>query len=245
MTDPMLGCEETDELAGAYALGAVERDEERAIHAHLAGCDRPHAEVRSLVVAAAIVPASLDAVDPSPRLRARVMASAAATPQDHRRIEQPMSPAVTGDRRWWRFASLPGAVAALALAAAIGLGVWGASLNRQVAERDSALAALAAADVIHSGSGAAGRGWLVERDGEATFVAAAFTPVPSDRLYELWLIDPGGSPTAVGTFAPDSGVASVTLERPLGDATTFAITLESERVEAPTTDPVFVAELQS
>ena len=42
-------CAQVDELAGAYALGAVEADEDRAISAHLATCDRPHGEARELI----------------------------------------------------------------------------------------------------------------------------------------------------------------------------------------------------
>jgi hypothetical protein len=35
-----------------------------------------------------------------------------------------------------------------------------------------------------------------------------------------------------------------TLERDLGSATTFAVTVEAERVESPTSDPVLVASLE-
>jgi hypothetical protein len=39
-------------------------------------------------------------------------------------------------------------------------------------------------------------------------------------------------------------VAFATLERSLGSATTFAVTVEAERVDSPTTDPVLVASLE-
>lgn len=52
------------------------------------------------------------------------------------------------------------------------------------------------------------------------------------------------APVAVGTIPQGDDVAVVTLERPLDDATTFAVTVESERVDAPTSDPVLVASLE-
>ena len=49
-------CERVDELAGAYALGAVDADEERAISEHLVSCDRPHTEARELIDAGGLTP---------------------------------------------------------------------------------------------------------------------------------------------------------------------------------------------
>ena len=68
----------------AYALDAVDPDETRAIDAHLAGCARPHGEARALIAAGDLVPAALEPVAPSSALRDRLMATVAATPQEHR-----------------------------------------------------------------------------------------------------------------------------------------------------------------
>ena len=48
-----ISCEQVDELAGAYALGAVDADEDRSISEHLATCDQPHVEARDLIGAGA------------------------------------------------------------------------------------------------------------------------------------------------------------------------------------------------
>jgi anti-sigma-K factor RskA len=237
-------CARSDELAGAYALGALDPDEERAIREHLAGCDEPHRGAREVIEAAAAIPPSLEPVLPTPELRDRLMATVAETPQDHRRaFRAAPQPAALPRTPWWRLGAVPSAIAAVALAAAVGLGVWGTSLSGQLAERNAALTALAAADVIHPGSGTAGSGWVTERGDQATFVAADIDAPPGGQLYELWLIDASGTPVAVGTFTPQGGVASIPLERPVGDATIFAVTVEAERVDTPTSDPVFVAEL--
>jgi anti-sigma-K factor RskA len=242
-------CDRVDELAAAYALGAVDADQERDIAAHLASCAQPHADAREQIDVAAGLPRSLDPVEPSPALRGRLMATIAATPQDHRATSPvsvtPQPIPVEAERRpWWRAAPLATALAAVALAAAVGLGAWGVSLNQQLAERDAALRAVASADTAYAVSGSAGSGWVIESDGQAIFLAESLAELPADQIYELWLIGPDEAPVAVGTVPQGDDVAVVTLERPLDDATTFAVTVESERVDAPTSDPVLIASLE-
>jgi anti-sigma-K factor RskA len=244
-----MNCQTVDELAAAYALSAVPEDEERAITEHLSTCSEPHDEARSLIEAAALVPAALDPVQPSAALRSRLMATIASTAQDHRpavaqrpALEAPRS--IADRRPWWRIAPLPSALAAAALAAAVGLGAWGIGLDRQLAERDAALRAVASADAAYAVSGTAGSGWVLETDGQAIFLADSLADLPADQLYELWLIGPDGGPVAVGTLTDTDGVALVELEQDLSAATTFAVTVEAERVDAPTSDPVMVATLE-
>ena len=246
-------CLEIDELAAAYALGALEPGEERATSEHLATCAEPHVEARTLIDAAQAVPAALDPIEPSQALRARVMSTIAATPQDYAArgvhpspdTPPPLRQEPAARRPWWSIgASLPSAVAAVALAAAVGLGAWGVSLNGQLAERDAALRMVAAADAAHAVTGSAGSGWVLESDGRAIFLADQLAALPADQLYELWLIGPDAAPVAVGTLTDTDGVAMVELEQALGSATTFAVTVEQQRVDAPTTEPVLVATLE-
>lgn len=251
-------CRDVDELAAAYALGALGGDDERAVSEHLATCREPHAEARELIGVAALVPTMEEPVAPTPQLRARLMATVAGTPQDHMvaPVAHPVraTPAAvprTADlaparRPWWSspWGTVPSAVAAAGLAAAIGLGAWGLTLNAELAERNAALRMVAAADSAFAVSGSAGSGWLLESDDRAIFVADALAELPPDRLYELWLIGPDGAPIATGTVDDADGVTFAELEHELGTATTFAVTIEEERVEAPTTEPVLVASLE-
>lgn len=252
-----MNCTTVDELAAAYALGAVESPEERGIDEHLATCDRPHVEARALIEVASLVPASLEPVAPSAALRGRLMASIAQTPQEHVvpaavRSPQPIRSAeprpiraAEPRRSWWQLAPLPASLAAVALAAAVGVGAWNVSLSQQLGDRDAALRAIASADAIFAAQGSAGSGWVIESAGQAMFMAEDLLDLPADQLYELWLIDGDDAPVAVGTLTDTDGVALVTLEGDLGTATTFAVTVESERVDAPTTDPVLFATLET
>jgi anti-sigma-K factor RskA len=242
-----LHCTDVDELAAAYALGSVEADEERAISAHLATCGEPHAEARDLVGAASVLPAAVEPVTPSPALRARLMTTIAATPQDHRAAAAPVPPSAIAApaRPWWRLAPLPAGLAAVGLAAVIGLGAWNVNLNQRLAARETALRAVASADAAYAVAGSAGSGWVLETDGRAIFLADSLSALPADRIYELWLIGPDGDPVDVGTLATTDGLTLVELERELGPATTFAVTIEAERVSSPTSEPVLVATLES
>lgn len=239
---PDLTCAAADELAAAYGLGAVDSSEERSISGHLAACPRPHDEAHRLIDAAAAMSESLEPVTPPAFLRERLMATITATPQDHRVSGRGVASSGSPRHHWWQMRALPAAIAAVAIAAAVGLGTWGVTINGQLADRDAALQIVASAESVHAVSGSAGVGWLVERPGATIFLAENLAAIPVDRLYELWLIE-DGVPTAVGTFTDTEGVVVVPLERALGSATTFAVTLESGRVEQPTTDPVLVGDL--
>jgi anti-sigma-K factor RskA len=243
-------CETVDELAAAYALGAVAPDDDAAIGTHLADCDRPHVEARELIGVGAFVGASVEPVAPSAGLRARLMATAAVTPQEHRSVDRaPASRDVAvqprpAPRPWWQAGWLSAALGAAAVVVILALGAWNVSLNQQVAERDAVFRAVASADAVHQVAGPAGSGLLIEADGEATFVAEDLAMLPGGSLYELWLIGPDGAPVAVGTLTDTDGIATVTLEQQIGPATTFAVTIEEGRVDAPTSDPVLVATLE-
>ena len=244
-----LDCTTADELGAAYALGALDSAEDRAISAHLRSCDLPHAETRSLIDAAVALPLALEPITPSTALRNRLMATVAATPQEHRPPVAPVRDrvpsAVEPRRPWWHFAPLPAALAAVGLAAAVGLGSWGLSVNAQLAERDAALRAVASADSIHAASGTVGSGWVIESGEEALFMAENLAGLPDDQLYELWLIDDDGNAVAAGILTEIDDITLVTLERGLEDAAVFAVTVEAERVEQPTSDPVMVAALDA
>jgi len=239
-------CAQVDELAGAYALGAVEADEDRAISEHLATCDRPHAEAHELIGAGGAMGVAEAAITPGPALRDRLMATVATTAQEHRPAAvAPMpEPEREPSRPWWRIQPVMAGIAAVALVVAIGLGAWGLSLNAQLAEREGALRAVANAEAAYAVAGSAGSGWVIESEDVAHFVAEDLAELPADHIYELWLLDAAGTPTAVGTLEDPDDLVVVALEHDLAGAATFAVTVEPHRVEAPTSDPVLVASLE-
>jgi len=248
MTD-QLDHRAVDELGAAFALGAVDPDEARAVAAHLATCPEPHAELRSLLGAGELLSLGLDAAQPSPALRERVMSTIARTPQEHRgaRGEREATP-----RRGWLDWLSPRVARPLAVAAVVALvavGAWNVGLRSQLDERDRALREVAAAisggEAAFRVDGSAGRGYVVETPGSgAALVIANLASLPADQLYELWLLNAAGVPVAVGTFTPSATeITVVTVERDLAGYATFAVTVEAGRVAAPTGEIVMVGDL--
>jgi anti-sigma-K factor RskA len=239
-------CRDVDELAGALALGAVDADEALAAREHLETCPEPHAELRSLLGADAVLAAGLEPIHPSAALRDRLMDSVARMPR--------REPAVKPRRGWldWLSPQVARPLALAAVVAVIAVGAWGVSLSSQLGERDRTLrqvaSAIAGGEAAFRVEGHAGRGYVVDTPGSgSSLVVADLAPLPAGKLYELWLIGPDGAPVDVGTFHPaDDAVAVVSLEQDLSGFETFAVTVESRRVDAPTsTDLVMVGAIGS
>jgi anti-sigma-K factor RskA len=245
MTEPMrppLTCDQADELAGAWGLGALDPEEADAVASHLASCDRPHEELRAAPGAGSVLDVALEPIAPSPGLRGRVMDSIGAMP---RATHPPPEPA---PMPWYRRGWVPRVAALAAAAAIVGLAVWNVQLRGELGDREAELrqvaSALSRGGTAVAVSGPAGNGLLVA--GEEGPILVAGVPVPEPgHLYEMWLIDDEGTPVAVGTFTPgaDDELVIARLEQSTEGFATFAVTVEQERVDAPTSDPVLVAPL--
>ena len=254
MTDD-LSCEHADELGAAFVLGALGADESRAVEDHLATCDQAHAELRAMLGADHVLAMSLEPTAPSAALRDRLMVTIARTPQEPSARIKAAAPAMDLQERhgWldWLSPRVARPLAVAAVVAALAFGALNVSLQSQLAQQDRALRAVA--DAISVGgvafrvNGSAGRGYVVDTPGSgAALVVAGLTNLPADRIYELWLIDASGKPVAVGTFTPSgSAVAVAAVDRDLTGFVTFAVTVERQRVSAPTSTPVMVGNLKA
>jgi anti-sigma-K factor RskA len=249
MSDEMT-CESIDELAGAFALGAMDADEAAAVREHLATCDQPHIELREALPAADILAASLEPVAPSPALRDRLMDSIdRLSPAGHAPVAAIKPPWPRPGWFDWISPRVARPLAVAAVVAAIALGAWNVGLRSDLNQRDAALRAVAVA--IANGQtafqvhGPAGRGYVVDTPGVgASLVVADLKPLPADKLYELWLLDAAGTPVAVGTFTDTSdAVAVLPVEKDLSGYAKFAVTVEAKRVGAPTTQLVMIGDL--
>ena len=108
------------ELTAAYALDALDEQDEREYEEHLARCPSCREELASLTEAATGLAYGVESPPPPPALRDRILEQA--------RSERPN--VVPLRRPAWR--SWPIAVAAAAACAAIGLGIWAATLSRSL-----------------------------------------------------------------------------------------------------------------
>lgn len=246
-----LDCHAVDELDGALALGAIEWDEARAVELHLAACSEPHDRLRAMLATSDALGLAIPSAEPSPALRDRLMATVARTAQEHAPRDDRDAVATRRGGLDWLSPRLARPLALAAVVALLAVGAWNLGLQSQLGERDRALRAVA--DALSAGEaafqveGSAGSGYVVDTPGiGASLVIAEMAALPADRLYELWLLDAAGTPVAVGTFTPSAlAIAVVPIERDLTGMTTFAVTIEAERVEAPTGAPVMAGTIET
>jgi anti-sigma-K factor RskA len=220
------------ELTAAYALDALDEQDEREYEEHLARCPTCREELAALSEAATSLAYGVESPPPPPSLRDRILQQARA----ERPNVVPLRPA-------WR--SWPVAAAAAAACAAIGLGIWAASLSSSLDRERSArdrqeriLSIVGDPGARHVALNGARGSLVVSRSGAAALVVAHLRSAPPGKTYEAWVIR-NRSPRPAGTFQ-DAG--AVRLTRPVPEGAVVAITIERRGgVDAPTGRPIATA----
>jgi len=208
------------DLCAAYALDALAPDEERAFEAHLASCARCREELAGLSETAAALAYAVPPAEPPARLRARIL--------DAARAERPNVVPLRPRRSAGNI--VLASVAAAAACAAVGLGIWAATLHGRLGSNNQALSALA----LHGASGSLVRA----QNGEAALVVSGLSPAPPGKTYETWVIR-SGKATRAGLFSGKSGTAIVQLTRRVPSGAIVGVTLErAGGVEQPTSTPL-------
>ncbi|HEY8767807.1 MAG TPA: anti-sigma factor [Dehalococcoidia bacterium] len=230
-----MSCEEIDELAGAYAFGALPDAQRAAVAAHLASCER-HPEMRELEALAASLALAAEEMEPPPALESRLMEAI----QADRRASQSATCiliSVQGSLfdtiRGW-FASPPlgyGLSAALAVAV-VGLLAWNISLQGGSADQV----------VVNVSGSASGRVIYLKDEGLAVMDVRGLPALPSGKVYEVWSMS-SGKATRLGLLnTTASGEASASMPFNDSGVNLVAVTVEqAPGVDQPTTSPVFSA----
>ena len=208
------------EQVAAYALDALDDDERAAFEEHLATCDRCAAElpaVRETAAALAYVPES---VPPPDALRGRVLETARA----ERPNVVPLRP---------RRSHALGAVAAVAVAAAVALAIWNVSLHNSLDNQSSANRSVA----TYRLQGANGQ-LAVASSGQAALFLCGIGTAPAGKTYEAWVLT-GKQAARAGEFQGGSGCTAVVLARPVPAGSGVAVTVEpAGGSEQPTSTPI-------
>lgn len=220
------------ELTAAYALDALDPQEEREFEEHLRGCERCREEVALLRGTAVSLAHDAPPVSPPPDLRARILATARA----ERSNVVPLRP---------RWAAPVAAVAAVAACAAVALGIWAASLNRTLGNRDAvlqnqarALAVAASPDARHIALSGGHGALVVARDGRAALLIDGLPAPGQGKVFEAWVVS-GKTAKPAGLFSADGKPTVVALERPVPAGATVAVTIErSGGAQQPTGTPI-------
>jgi anti-sigma-K factor RskA len=212
-------------LSAPYALDALTREDRERFEDHLESCEQCRAELAGLNDAAASLAFAVEGPAPPPELRGRILVAARREPSN----VVPLRP------RRSIFASAAAVFAVAATAAAVGLGIWAASLHHSLANERAATSILGDPSSRHVPvSGAKGE-LVVAPSGEAV-LALRLPTLPKGKTYEAWVADPNvrragqfdGSTTKLPVRVARGARVMVTIERAGG-------------VDAPTSQPLLIA----
>jgi anti-sigma-K factor RskA len=240
------------ELAGAYALDALDDAERERFERHLARCSSCAEDVRRMTSTATALALAVAAEPPS-GLKQRVLAAAAATPQ------LPPLPSTAAPRRHGRpvirsawFPRLALGVAAVGVAAAVVLAVVTVSTQNRLstvqAQNQALAAVLAAPDAqiatATSSTGGSATVVLSYAQQKMIFTSSGFPRLPNSKVYELWLLSTGSARSAGLLPEPTDGRTAPVLAAGLTSADKVGVTVEpAGGTSSPTTTPILVMTL--
>lgn len=219
---------EIHDLVAPFALDALDTDEAIRFEAHLETCESCQVELARLTEAAADLAESV-AVAPPGRVKEAVIEAV----ENQDATVTPLKP-----RRSFPWL-VAGAAAAVAL---VFLGLW-MTTNSRLEEANQIAAVYEASDAtileVETAYGPARFVYSPSLE-RGVFNGRQLDEVPESDVYQLWLIDADG-PESAGTLV--SGDPDVLIEA-IVPGVTLAMTVEpSPGVGAPTTEPLFAAEL--
>lgn len=258
-----MDCQALKELLDAYALGAVEEAQARALEEHAAACIRCWNELNQAQRAAALLALAVPLEKAHPSLRERILRQAG------REVK-------AGPRRWQGWLGKvwplwPAAVIGLAAVAALSLSLvlWGevrdlrgendrlqervATADETISHQQRMLAVLSAPDVQRVEMRAPGGppGMVAtyfwsESTHRGAIICHNLGSLDENHTYQLWLFV-GDSPISGGTFVSWWGLGQhvVELEQPLpAQPTAVGVSIEPKGGSAtPTSDLILLASL--
>lgn len=237
-----------EELAGAYALDAVEPDEAASFESHLAGCPRCRSEVDAYrELAAGLATAALleNQEPPSPAVWDRIAGHVATVPRPSALGPGEFSPGVAfrsasrrSPRRPTRWGAMAMAMAAAAVVAIVVLGLNLSTVDGQLGRAQRAIDSHGASAVVQaalaepnhhlvrldSSEGAQVAEFVVTASGNGYLVHSSMPALPSDETYQLWAIV-SGQAISMGLMGAHPTAASFTLA-PSAAAAELAVTVE-------------------
>jgi anti-sigma-K factor RskA len=243
--------EELEMSVAAWVLGAMSAEEAEEMRMHIEGCSSCREAATRLRRAMGALPLGVEEISPPARLRERVLAAAAAS---RGTVVAPV-PRRTEPRRQAKVTPLPvaprGRVPAWAAAAVVVLallvgGVAGNVLGRNAVRPPTS--AVARFTILGSQELAGAKASVIDlkSDGVALVDFTGLPPVASGKVYEVWLITPGGRADPAGVFVPDSnGSKVVVINQSLSGYSLMAVTREAgpAGTTAPTEQPQMAGNL--
>ena len=241
------------DLAGAYALDALDEAERARFERHLGRCAACADDVRQMTSTATAL-AMAAAAEPPAGLRERVLAAAASTQQ-----LPPLAPTGATKHRHGRpvtrsawFPRLTLGVAAAGVAAAVALAVVTVSTQRQLdtarTENQAIAAVLAAPDAQITVGAVTGGGTATVVSSftqhRVVFTSAGLPKLANAKVYELWFLSSGSARPAGLLPEPSDGKTAPVIAAGLSPQDKVGVTVEpAGGTSSPTTTPILVMTL--
>ncbi len=235
-------CEEVEELAGAYALGALPPSVFAEVERHLSSCDK-HDEIAELSGVAAALAATVPEMDPPPALKARIMEAIGSE-----RSTAPQATDRPASDNWLRRLfgrrlvpyAFAGALAAAVVAVIVIIALPGGNTDPT-----------GKGDFVKEFENGRITGTLVYTEEDRALVISAFglDHLPVDESFQVWTLTDGQA-TPIGFLEPspqiDGTVEGVGVIEGLDltSGESIAVTVEPLRGSPqPTTPPLFEVQL--
>lgn len=242
-------------LTGAYAVDAISDEIERdRFERHMHRCQQCTGEVRGLTETATRLAFGVSR-PPPPAMRANVLTAVSQTRQLPPVVDSGRPRASRARTAWWstRLPMLSYTFAAAAVGVVIVLAIVLAGTRHrldQAQQRNSALAAVLSAPDSRSVTQATsdgGRATLTYslRRHAMIFSSHGLPPLPSGKVYELWLIGPPQTRPAGLLTAGQAGQAGPVYASDVAPGDTFGVTVEpAGGTKMPTTQPILLITLR-
>jgi anti-sigma factor RsiW len=204
------------DLTPAYALDALSEAEVREYEEHLARCAQCQEELAGFSQTATALAYGVESPAPSEALRGRILEQARAERSNVVPLRSRRTVAVTRG------------LAAVAACAAVGFGIWAASLSRALdrerTARESIYAIVSDPLAKRVNVNGAQGSLIVSSTGSAALAISRLPDPPAGKTYEAWVVE-GGRPQPAGLFSGGSP-AIVRLQRTVPSGAAVAVTLE-------------------
>jgi anti-sigma-K factor RskA len=201
-----MDCQQFEELAGAYVLGATSELERYAAQAHLTTCASCQHTVRELQAVTDLLPLAAPAVEPSPGLKKRVMAAVEANAREYAAAQQAAQR--SQQRRWWQYPQtrLAAACVLILLVLSASLTAWNLNLQQQlsrVSEMFSYKIQGTSPDTTISGEA-----MYLPQFHVTILNIQGLPPLAGTEVYQGWVIK-NNHPDSIGLLNVQDGVATL------------------------------------
>lgn len=226
-----MNCQYFEELAGAYALGALTPEEQRQADEHVKQCPHCQATLHELSSVVNLLPMSIPIIEPSPLLKQRILASITTQDVQHIPTSQvaPFTPTPTPITRrsrsvWKRYLFALASAAILVLL--IGSVIWNIFLQQQIAQQ-----ATISNPVVYTLNSSSGTDTIVgqivyfPQQQVTTLIVQGLPALSGSQIYQGWLLQ-GDQPQSIGRLDIQNDIASLRFQGNLQDYDTAAISLE-------------------